>query len=268
MLSDILSRLFLTAICLAPLVMFLAGMFHSRYSPVQYIFWSLARVLTRLQWGARSFGKFPLPDDRGGVIVCNHRSSVDPFFLQTVLHRKAHWMVAKEYVEHIAFSWFLKTCEVIPVNRRGIDTASTKLAIRLAEAGDLIGMLPEGRINRTEEFMLPVRPGAALIALKARVPIVPCYIEGSPFAGAVWSPFFMTARVVVHFGQPLELTEYFPREHEEGIAEEIILRAIREIARLAQRPDFEPLLAGRKWNPSAAGSDEDDEKEPSSPTRP
>src|SRR4030095_7574826 len=130
----------------------------------------------------------------------------------------------------------LRTCELIPVNRRGVDTASTKLAIRLAEAGDLIGMLPEGRINRTEEFMLPVRPGEPLIALKARVPIVPCYIEGSPFAGAVWSPFFMTARVVVHFGQPLELTAYFTRENEDGIAEEIILRAGREITPPAPPP--------------------------------
>jgi len=251
MFSDILSRLFLAALCLAPLVLFVVEMFRSRYNPIQYLFWRLARVLTRLQWRASSAGRFPLPDDRGGIIVCNHRSSVDPFFLQTALHRKAHWLVAKEYVEHPALSWFLKTCEVIPVNRRGVDTASTKLAIRLASGGGLIGMLPEGRINRSEEFMLPVRPGAALIALKARVPIVPCYIEGSPYAGTVWSPFFLTARVVVHFGEPLELTEYFAREDEEGIAEEIILRAVDRIAELAGRSDFEPVLAGRRWNPSA-----------------
>ena len=259
MLSDVLSRLFLAALCLVPLVAFVVDMFRSRYNPFQYLLWRLARVLTRLQWRASSASRFPLPDERGGVIVCNHRSSVDPFFLQTTLHRKAHWLVAKEYVEHPALSWFLKACEVIPVRRGGIDTAATKLAIRLASAGGLIGMLPEGRINRTDEFMLPIRPGAALIALKARVPIVPCYIEGSPFAGTVWSPFLMTARVRVHFGQPLELTEYFERENEEGIAEEIILRAVRRIAELANRIDFEPVLAGRKWNPRAETPTEEDE---------
>jgi 1-acyl-sn-glycerol-3-phosphate acyltransferase len=95
------------------------------------------------------------------VIVANHRSSVDPFFIQVVAPRAVHWMVAREYCEHWAFRWFLRTCEVIPVSRGGIDTAATKQAIRLARGGGLIGMLPEGRINMTEEFMLPARPGAA-----------------------------------------------------------------------------------------------------------
>lgn len=258
---DILSRSFIAVLCLAPLVAFVVDMLRSRYTPFQYLLWRLARVLTRLQWRASSSGKIPLPDERGGVIVCNHRSSVDPFFLQTTLHRKAHWMVAKEYVEHPAFRWFLKACEVIPVRRQGIDTAATKLAIRLASQGGLIGMLPEGRINRTDdEFMLSVRPGAALIALKARVPIVPCYIEGSPYAGTVWSPFFMTARVRVHFGQPLELTEYFDREDEKEATEEIMLRAVRAMAELAHRSDFEPTLAGRKWNPLAETPTEENQE--------
>ena len=32
----------------------------------------------------------------------------------------------------------------------GIDTAATKTAIRLAQAGELVGMFPEGRINDTD----------------------------------------------------------------------------------------------------------------------
>ena len=50
-------------------------------------------------------------------------------------------------------------------------------------------MLPEGRINTTDEFMLPVRPGAIVVALKAGAPIVPCYIEGAPYRGNPLEPF-------------------------------------------------------------------------------
>src|SRR5262249_58010729 len=83
------------------------------------------------------------------------------------------------------------------------DTAATKAAIRLAARGELIGMLPEGRINMSEELLLPARPGAALVAIKARVPIVPCYIRGAPYRRYPWSPLLMPACVEVRFGQPL-----------------------------------------------------------------
>ncbi len=256
--DDILARLFLAIVCIAPFVALAIDMARSRYKSSQYVCWSAARLLTRLQWRTRTVGEFPIPDGRGAIIVCNHRSSIDPFFVQTSVFRKAHWMVAKEYVEHPALRWFLKhICECIPANRRGIDTASTKMAIRYASQGELVGMLPEGRINRSDEFMLAARPGAAMVALKAGVPLVPCYIEGSPYAGTMTSPFFMTARVRVHFGQPIETSEYAARADEDGIAGEITLRALRAIADLAGRPDFQPQLAGRKWSPLVEGGEEE-----------
>ena len=163
---------------------------------------------------------------KGAVIVCNHRTSVDPFFIQIVVNRYVRWMVAREYCEHPAFGWFLRATHAIPTNRRGNDTAATKLAIRSASQGELIGMFPEGHINHTNEFMLPGRPGAILVALKARVPILPCYIEGAPYAGTVISPFLMTARVRVRFGEPLDLAPYYSREQEPGILGELCLEAM------------------------------------------
>lgn len=252
---------FLAVVCLTPLVAWLVDMARSQYTPLQYFCWCLARLLTRLLWRAQTVGKFPRIEG-GAIIVINHRSSVDPFFVQTSLDRKAHWMVAKEYVEHPALGWFLRgICECIPANRHGIDTVSTKAAIRFASQGELVGMLPEGRINRTEELLLPARPGAALVALKARVPLVPCYVEGSPFGGSVLSPFFMTAHTRIYFGQPIETSEYAARADEDGVAAELMLRALRAIADLAGRPDFQPQLAGRKWNPAAVNSQEEAEGE-------
>ena len=175
----------------------------------------VALLLTRVLWRTQ-VPPFPLPLGQGAVIVCNHRTSVDPFFIQIVVNRYVRWMVAREYCEHPAFGWFLRATHAIPTNRRGNDTAATKLAIRSASHGELIGMFPEGHINHTEEFMLPGRPGAILVALKARVPILPCYIEGAPYAGSVISPFLMTARVQVRFGELLDLSAYYGREQESG----------------------------------------------------
>jgi 1-acyl-sn-glycerol-3-phosphate acyltransferase len=217
------------------------------FSPVQNVLWLLALALVKLRWRAVWVGRLDLPDGQGAVLICNHGSSVDPFFIQTTTRRKVHWLVAREYTERGAIGWFLRSCEVIPTGRRGVDTAATKAALRIASAGGLIGMFPEGRINETSQRLLSVRPGAALIALKARVPIVPIYIAGAPYGGFSWSPLLLTARVEVRFGKPLALTEFYGREGEEGVLEEVMRRCLAEIARLAEWADFDPEFAGRDW---------------------
>jgi 1-acyl-sn-glycerol-3-phosphate acyltransferase len=118
--------------------------------------------------------------------------------------RRVHWMVAKEYCQNIFFGPLLKTLQVIPTNRSGIDTGATKQAIRLAKEGRLVGMFPEGRLNHTRGPLVSIRPGAALVAVRAGVPMIPLHIAGSPYRREVWSPLFMPARVRITFGQPVD----------------------------------------------------------------
>jgi 1-acyl-sn-glycerol-3-phosphate acyltransferase len=211
----------------------------------------LAYLLVKLLWRGQWHGWLPLADSQGAVIVLNHRSSVDPFFIQTLTGRKIHWMVAREYCEQPILGCLLRTCEVIPVGRGGIDTAATKAALRIVSAGGLVGMFPEGRINMTDDLMLPGRPGAAHVALKAGVPLVPCYVEGSPYNRVPASPFFMPARTSVRIGQPLNLAEYRGREDQNGVVDEAMSKCLAAIAELAGRRDFRPRLAGRNWKPTA-----------------
>lgn len=222
----------------------------SPYTIPQTILWLPGLLLVRVLWRAQLPKHVPLAPDQGAVIVSNHRSSVDPFFVQVIAHRDVHWMVAKEYCDSLAFGWFLKLVEVIPTNRGGIDTAATKLAIRHVQNGKVVGMFPEGRINMSDELLLPGRPGAAMIALKAGVPILPCYIEGSPYDKTPWSPFLILTTSRVRFGRLIETTPYLDRADDREVHGELTLRAMKEIARLAGQPEFEPQLAGRCWKPT------------------
>jgi len=241
---------FLFVLLVAPLVAVVIALARSNLNPVQCVLWAGAYLLCKLLWRARWPGWLPLAEGQGAVIVCNHRSSVDPFFVQTGTGRKVHWMVAREFCEHPAFRWFLWACEVIPVNRGGVDTAATKAAIRYVAEGGLVGMLPEGRINMTDAFLLPARPGAALVALKAKAPVVPCYIHGAPYRRYPWSPLLMPARVEVTFGQPVDLSDLFDREGEAGVVQEAMLRILRALALAAGREGYQPQLAGRNWKPT------------------
>lgn len=205
-------------------------------------------LLTRILWRAEVPGALPLAPGQGAVIVANHRSSIDPFFIQLITGRVVHWMVTQRFFSLPLIGGFLKTCESIPTSRSGVDTASTKKAIRLAEKGGIIGMFPEGRINRTRQVLQSVRPGAAMIALKAGVPIIPCYIDGSPFDGTPVGALLMSAHVKLRVGEPIDLSCYAGRENEKEVQAEVMLKAVREIARLAGEEDFEPELAGKTWS--------------------
>jgi 1-acyl-sn-glycerol-3-phosphate acyltransferase len=160
-------------------------------------------------------------------------------------------MVAREYCELWTVGWGFRILQAIPTNRAGIDTAATRMAIRLAQQGDLVGVLPEGRINKSDQLLMPGRPGAALIALKARVPVIPCYISGAPMRESPFSSFLMPARVRVTVGQPLDLSPWHDRADDRTAHEELTLLFLSEIARLAGREDFQPQLAGRRWKPGS-----------------
>jgi 1-acyl-sn-glycerol-3-phosphate acyltransferase len=252
--GELAATIFLCLVALVVLVWVARALARPPLHPVQNAFMFLARLLTTFLW--RTI-RSPFPDlpGRGVVVVCNHRSSADPFFVQQATTRGIYWMVAREFVEHPAFRWFLERCEVIPVNRGGVDTAALKLVMRHLAIKRIVGMFPEGRINMTDQLFLPGRPGAAMVALKTGSVLVPCYIAGSPYRGVPWSPFLMPCTVRVFFGTPLDAAEHAERivqgEDETVVAQELLLEVMRRMAALAGDREFQPSLAGRNWKPTA-----------------
>lgn len=227
----------------------------SPYTIRQSLLYFVNVLITRLHWRAKAPSNLPIPIGQGAVLIANHRSSVDPCFVQLSAGRVVHWMVAADFVNHPFIGWLFRFCEAIPTKRSGADVGSTKKAIRLAKNGGLIGMFPEGRINRGSEFMQSVRPGAALIALAAGVPLIPCYIEGSPYDGSPLGAVRMSARVTMKLGEPIWLEEYEGMENDKSIQAKVMLDGVRAISELAGRDDFEPQLAGRKWHEQCQHAD-------------
>ncbi len=241
-----LSILGLLALALA--IWFIWLVRSTQYTVVQTFFWLVAKFLTRVLWRTRVEGTFPIGGSGSAVVICNHRSSIDPFFIQIAVRRVIHWMVAREFCEHRVLGFFLRIPEVIPVNRGGVDTASMKSAIRLVTEGGMVGLLPEGRINITDKFMGPVRPGAIVVALKGHAPVVPCYIEDAPYGGTTWSPFLIRTKTLVRYGEPIDLSPYYGQEKDNALVRRLLIECVTAIAQLAGHDDFVPELAGRKWH--------------------
>lgn len=241
----------LAGLLCAALIYFVLQIRNSDYTFWESCLYLPTYLMGRLVWRVHFLNEPPAAIRHGAILVANHRSSVDPFFVQLAARRRVHWMVAKEYCNHFLFGPILKAAQVIPTNRSGMDTASTKAAMRITKHGRLVGMFPEGRLNHTKQLLVSIRSGAAAVAIRSDVPIIPLYIQGSPYRRTVWSPVFMPARVGITFGEPIFPSIAGDDTSPLAASDSLIMQWARQIATVAKQPDFPiELAAKRRRRPS------------------
>jgi len=241
---------FLTAIALIPIAYAVSLLSQrGRYSIAESFLYSIAYLLARGLWRTTIRGQEHLAGLEGpAILVANHRSSIDPVLIQLAAGRRVHWMVAAEYCRHPLFGPVLSVFQVIPTKRGGIDTQAIKTTMRMAGEGRWVGMFPEGRINRTSQPLLSVRPGAGLVALKCGAPLVPIWIEGSPQSPTVWGPLLKRAKVLVTIGEPMPPPDNLPPGTSDKEIASLWVRAVMvRAAELGGHVGYQVELAGRQW---------------------
>jgi 1-acyl-sn-glycerol-3-phosphate acyltransferase len=232
---------------LSPLLMAVGNARRAHLNFAQALLWMPTAMITLFQWNARLHGRLN-GLSTGAILIANHRSSVDAFFIQMACDKPVGCLVAREYVEIPVLRHLFRVLGMIPVGRKGVDTQATKRAIREAASGRLVLMFPEGRLNTTSDLMQSCRPGAVLAAIRAGVPIVPFYLEDITFTNTVLNPFVSRARVKLSVGEPIDVVELSQGKTDKQTLGEILQICLQEIAKLAGEVDWESQVAGRNWN--------------------
>ena len=111
------------------------------------------------------------------LIAANHASGLDPMLIQTVVTRPIAWMVTSEYFDLPGLRTLFRRTGCIRVDREKVDSASVKQALRTLRGGRVVGIFPEGRIERTSR-LLELRPGAGRLAMQAGCPVLPAWVDG------------------------------------------------------------------------------------------
>lgn len=135
------------------------------------------------------------------LIVANHPSAVDPLFIGAAVPERLLFVAAEEFLSMRGFvGWAMRTYGCIAVRRGGIDISAIREPVRALAAGRKVALFPEGGISPRPR---PPQRGAALIAARAGVPIVPAAIRGTgrvyPLGARVPRP----GRVTLRFGLPV-----------------------------------------------------------------
>lgn len=133
------------------------------------------RFLTRIH----VHGRENEPKDGACLVICNHLTWRDPIMLCVVLrHRQPHFMAKKELFKIPVLAQLIRAFGAYPVNRGGADVKAIRYTIRMLEEGATVGMFPQGhRYNGVDPRSTKPKTGAAMLALKAGVPILPMYIK-------------------------------------------------------------------------------------------
>ena len=139
----------------------------------RYIFLIIFKLFFRL----KVTGQHNIPQNGPFIIVANHSSLLDPVIIGTSLRYRIIFVAAAYLFEIHWLSYLLRKANSIPVQGEN-DISSLKRALEILRAGGVLGIFPEGGIDRQKDN-LPVKAGAAFLAAKIGVPIVPIKIKGA-----------------------------------------------------------------------------------------
>lgn len=161
-------------------------------------------AFTRLFHHVSVSGRLPLPKTGPAILVCNHTSGLDPLLIQSCSTRLIVWMMAREYYDIRPLQWVFKTIEAIPVDRNGRDMSATRAALRALQQGRILGVFPEGKIEKTRE-LFPFHTGVALLAAKSQVPVYPLYLDGTQRGLEMIDAFRWPMRASIRSGPAIAL---------------------------------------------------------------
>lgn len=149
---------------------------------------------------AKIYGKENIPEG-GAMIVCNHFSVLDPFYILSMCKKDIYFLSKKEATDVKVFGKVLIKAGAIPVDRDNPSMESIVKCIRTLKEDKKLVLYPEGTRNKSGTTELQeIKNGAAVFAVKARKVVVPVMMD---------KKMRLFRKVNVYVGKPFELDEFY-----------------------------------------------------------
>ncbi len=164
------------------------------YCIVKYLLRFIMLFVFRLKVIKKS--EFP---KEGAIIAANHASNWDPVLIALTSSRRLSFMAKSELFKNKIFGALIKRLGAFPVHRGKGDIGAVKTALTILKDGRVMIMFPEGkRVKKGEKA--EIKPGVAMIATHAKVPVIPVQISGK---------YHWMSKITITYGEPIYLDEYY-----------------------------------------------------------
>lgn len=167
---------------------------------VRHILKFIFVILYKIVFIPKNINKKYLYENKNeGVIVCaNHISYMDATGILMQNRRKVIFVAKSELFTIPVLHHWAHLFDIIPVRREENDLKSIKLCFKALKNKEALGIFPEGTIDGLKKHT-DLKNGAAFMAYKAKVKVVPVGIKGN------FKPF---RRVVFNYGKPIDVSQF------------------------------------------------------------
>lgn len=167
-------------------------------------FYDFGRIVLRpyynLFWPSRVTGLENIPAEGGFILCSNHVHWRDPLFLAVRLSKRRYTFLAKAELFRTAIGRLIlgdRGLGGIPINRGHSDLNAVRQALKVVADGHGLGIFPQGTRSR-DNSPTPLLNGVSMIAVRAKAPIIPVYIDG---------PYRLFHRVDVTVRPPIDISD-------------------------------------------------------------
>lgn len=168
------------------------------YQIVRFLIWLVAKSL----WRIRFEGLENIPRTGAFVLAPVHRSFIDFGLISALTRRPVGFMGKESLWKNKYFGAFISHLGAYPVNRGAPDRESLRRTLAILEGGKPLVLFPEGT-RRSGPVIEHLAEGAAYVASRAGVPIIPVGIGGSERALPKGKALPRLVRIHVLVGEPL-----------------------------------------------------------------
>ncbi|MCC7202382.1 MAG: MFS transporter [Nitrospirae bacterium] len=175
---------------------------------IRFVLYTITHTVYRI----RITGEENIPVRGPAVLVSNHISFADPFFIGSSVPGFVRFLVTRDYYDIKSLQWFFRLMKAIPLsaNSRRDIVSAIEQARKELQNGNVVCIFAEGEISRTGHIR-PFKRGIEKITEGLDVPVIPVHLDsvwGSIFSFRGRKFFYkwperLFRPVTVSFGKPL-----------------------------------------------------------------
>lgn len=169
-------------------------------------FYNFAKILMKVFlffcFRIKKTGVENIPKEGGAILAVNHTSNWDVLVVGTTFPRTMRYMAKAEMFKNRILGGLFKSLGAFPVHRGRGDIGAVKSAFEILNEQQVMLMFPEGKRVK-KNIRTEAKAGVAMIASKAKVPVIPVHIIGD---------YKWMGKIVVVYGKPIEFSQYYDKK--------------------------------------------------------
>ncbi len=171
-----------------------------------WLVWIITRIISFFAFPLKVIGGENIPSKGPFILASNHVSNLDPVVIPISCRRRLSFLAKDTLFSHWLLGSFLRGLDAFPIKRGKADISAIKGVLGRLKQGKPVVVFPEGT-RVIDESKRKVQAGVGLIVGKARVPVVPFFIDGTQRVMAKGDKKIKRGLVTVKIGKSFLLPE-------------------------------------------------------------